>query len=367
MMKLGLFMMPLHTLNLGYKEMYDQDVEAALLAERLGYDEFWIGEHVAAKVEPVPSALQFLSAIAYQTKTIKLCTGVVNLPQHHPARVAADAAMLDHMCDGRLILGIGPGGLASDFELFQTVDKNRQEMMVEGAEMIRAIWGGSAPYDIKGKYWTIKVIDTVQPDMGIGPMPTPFQSPFPTFCTSAMSPFSSTAKLAGERGWHLISANFNAAWIVRSQWEAYQAGAAAVGLRPDPKTWRVARSILVTDSEEEARGYLAEPGNAIHAYYNYLFTQLGRAGARKIFLTERGGAEDDLTLPAVMDAMVIAGPVGHVVDRLIDFIDQVGPFGGLLPTFHEWDRKALWQQSMRRLIEDVLPKVRQYCNIKLAA
>jgi alkanesulfonate monooxygenase SsuD/methylene tetrahydromethanopterin reductase-like flavin-dependent oxidoreductase (luciferase family) len=347
MMKLGLFMMPLHTLNLGYKEMYDQDVEAALLAERLGYDEFWIGEHVAAKVEPVPSALQFLSAIAYQTKTIKLCTGVVNLPQHHPARVAADAAMLDHMCDGRLILGIGPGGLASDFELFQTVDKNRQEMMVEGAEMIRAIWGGSAPYDIKGKYWTIKVIDTVQPDMGIGPMPTPFQSPFPTFCTSAMSPFSSTAKLAGERGWHLISANFNAAWI--------------------PKTWRVARSILVTDSEEEARGYLAEPGNAIHAYYNYLFTQLGRAGARKIFLTERGGAEDDLTLPAVMDAMVIAGPVGHVVDRLIDFIDQVGPFGGLLPTFHEWDRKALWQQSMRRLIEDVLPKVRQYCNIKLAA
>ena len=86
-MRLGLFMMPLHTLKLGYKAMYDQDVEAALLAERLGYDEFWIGEHVAAKVEPVSSALQFLSAIAYQTKTIKLCTGVVNLPQHHPARV----------------------------------------------------------------------------------------------------------------------------------------------------------------------------------------------------------------------------------------------------------------------------------------
>ena len=366
-MKLGLFMMPLHTLKLGYKEMYDQDVEAALLAERLGYDEFWIGEHVAAKVEPVPSALQFLSAIAYQTKTIKLCTGVVNLPQHHPARVAADAAMLDHMCDGRLILGIGPGGLASDFELFQTVDRNRQEMMAESADMIRAIWGGSAPYDIKGKYWTVKVVDSVQPDMGIGPMPTPFQSPFPTFCTSAMSPFSSTAKLAGERGWNLISANFNAAWIVRSQWEAYQAGAAAAGLRADPKTWRVARSILVTDSEEEARGYLAETGNAIHAYYNYLFTQLGRAGARKIFLTERGGAEDDLTLQAVMDAMVIAGSAGHVVDRLIDFIDQVGPFGGLLATFHEWDRKALWQQSMRRLIEDVLPKVRQYCDVKLAA
>ena len=366
-MRLGLFMMPLHTLKLGYKAMYDQDVEAALLAERLGYDEFWIGEHVAAKVEPVSSALQFLSAIAYQTKTIKLCTGVVNLPQHHPARVAADAAMLDHMCDGRLILGIGPGGLASDFELFQTADKNRQEMMSESADIIRAIWEGCAPYDIKGEYWTIKVVDSVQPDMGIGPMPTPFQTPFPTFCTSAMSPFSGTAKLAGQRGWNLISANFNAPWVVRSHWEAYEAGAAATGLRPDPKTWRIARSLLVTDSQDEARDYLAEDGNAIHAYYNYLFTQLGRAGARKIFLTEKTEVEEDLTLQAVMDAIVIAGSVGYVVDRLIDFIDQVGPFGGLLAAFHEWDRKALWQNSMRRLVEDVLPKVRQYCAAKLAA
>jgi alkanesulfonate monooxygenase SsuD/methylene tetrahydromethanopterin reductase-like flavin-dependent oxidoreductase (luciferase family) len=366
-MKLGLFMMPLHSLKLGYKEMYDQDVEAALLAETLGYDELWIGEHTAAKVEPVTSALQFLSAIAYQTKRIKLGTGVVNLPQHHPARVAADAAMLDHMCDGRLILGIGPGGLASDFELFQTVEKNRQDMMAEGADIIRAIWEGSAPYDIKGKYWSIKVVDSVQPDMGIGPMPTPFQTPFPTFCTSAMSPYSTTAKLAGQRGWHLISANFNAPWVVRSHWESYEAGAVAAGLHPDPKTWRVARSLLVTESEEEARGYLAEEGNAIHAYYNYLFTQLGRAGARKIFLTEKGGREDDLTLQGVMDAMVIAGPAGYVTDRLIDVIDQVGPFGGLLTAFHEWDRKALWQASMRRLIEDVVPKVRQYCEVKLAA
>ena len=182
-----------------------------------------------------------------------------------------------------------------------------------------------------------------------------------------MSPFSGTAKLAGQRGWNLISANFNAPWVVRSHWEAYEAGAAATGLRPDPKTWRIARSLLVTDSQDEARDYLAEDGNAIHAYYNYLFTQLGRAGARKIFLTEKTEVEEDLTLQAVMDAIVIAGSVGYVVDRLIDFIDQVGPFGGLLAAFHEWDRKALWQNSMRRLVEDVLPKVRQYCAAKLAA
>jgi alkanesulfonate monooxygenase SsuD/methylene tetrahydromethanopterin reductase-like flavin-dependent oxidoreductase (luciferase family) len=365
-MKLGLFMMPLHTQKLGYKEMYDQDVEAALHADRLGYDELWMGEHTSAKVEPVSNSLQFLSALIPQTRTMKLCTGVVNLPQHNPARVAADAAMFDHMSNGRLILGIGPGGLASDFELFGTTDKNRQEMMVEAAGMIQAIWNGAPPYEIAGKYWTIKVKDTHQPDMGIGPMPTPFQNPFPTFCTSAMSPYSGTAKLAGQQGWNLISANFNAPWVIRSHWEAYCAGAEAAGRHPDPRTWRVSRSILVTDSHAEAQDFLAEPGNSIWVYYNYLFTQLGRAGAVKIFMPSPTTAEADITLQTAMDSMVLAGPARAVTDQLIAFIDEVGPFGGLLAAFHEWDRKPLWKASMQRLAEEVMPRVSDYCRGKLA-
>jgi alkanesulfonate monooxygenase SsuD/methylene tetrahydromethanopterin reductase-like flavin-dependent oxidoreductase (luciferase family) len=366
-MKLGLFMMPLHTLNLSYKEMYDQDVEAAVYADRLGYDEFWIGEHSSARVEPVSNTLQFLSLLVPQTRNMKLCAGVINLPQHHPARVAADAAMFDHMANGRFIMGIGPGGLASDFELFGTTEKNRQEMMVEAADMIEQIWRGRPPYEFVGKYWTVKIRDSVQEDMGIGPIPKPLQEPFPIFCTSAMSPHSSTARLAGQRGWHLISANFNAPWVIRSHWEAYKAGAAASGMRADPSTWRVSRSILVTDSEEQTQDYLAEQGNAIWAYYNYLYTQLGRAGARKIFLTREGIDEADLTLQQVMDAMVIAGTSAQVVDRLIAFIDEVGPFGGLLAAFHEWDRKALWQNSMCRLANEVMPKVRSYCQTKMVA
>lgn len=366
-MRLGLFMMPLHTLKLSYKEMYDQDVEAALYAERLGYEEFWIGEHTSVKVEPVSNTFQFLSLLVPQTKNMKLCTGVVNLPQHHPARVAADAAMFDHMSNGRFIMGIGPGGLASDFELFGTTEKNRQEMMIEAAEIIERIWRTTPPYDITGQYWTVRIKDTVQDDLGIGLIPKPFQTPFPTFCTSAMSPYSTTAKLAGQRGWHLISANFNAPWVVRSHWEAYQAGAAAAGGLADPATWRIARSVLVTRDEAEARDYLAEPGNAIWSYYNYLYIQLGRAGARKIFQTREDGNVEDLTLDEVMDAMVIAGPPGYVVDRLVAFIDEVGPFGTLLAAFHEWDRKRLWQSSMRRMIEEVMPKVRPYCEKKLAA
>jgi alkanesulfonate monooxygenase SsuD/methylene tetrahydromethanopterin reductase-like flavin-dependent oxidoreductase (luciferase family) len=366
-MKLGLFMMPLHTQKLSYKEMYDQDVEVALLSETFGYDEFWIGEHLTAKVEPVTNALQFLTAIARETKRIKLCTGVVNLPQHNPARVAADAAMLDHLSDGRLILGIGPGGLASDFELFGTTDKNRQEMMVESAEMIEAIWSGDAPFDLKGKHWTVKAIETYQPDLTIGTMPKPLQQPFPSFCTSAMSPFSGTAKLAGQRGWNLISANFNAPWIVKSHWDAYAAGAQAAGRTADPSTWRVARSILITETDAEAHDYLATPDNAIVSYFNYLLTQLTRAGAMKIFLPTQTTPEADITLQSVMDAMVIAGSRQTVTDKLVAFMDEVGPFGGLMATFHEWDERSMWERSMKLLAEDVMPRIRKHKSRQLAA
>lgn len=366
-MKLGLFMMPLHSLKLGYKEMYDQDLEAALLVDRLGYDEFWIGEHTSAKVEPVTNALQFLSFLAPQTSKVKLCSGVVNLPMHHPTRVAADAAMLDHLSNGRFIMGIGPGGLASDFELFNTVDKNRQEMMVEAADMITGIWNSQAPYRFEGKYWSFRIEDAHQPDLGIGPMPVPFQTPFPSFSTSAMSPFSSTAKLAGTRGWDLVSANFNAPWIVKSHWQAYVAGAEEAGRRPDPKNWRVSRSILVGVSDQETADYMADPDNGILNYYSYMYTQMERAGALKIFLPYKDAPAEAITIQNALDSMVICGSVSTVVDKLVAFIDEIGPFGTLLSAFHEWDNKALWSASLARLKNDVMPKVAAYCRQKPAA
>jgi alkanesulfonate monooxygenase SsuD/methylene tetrahydromethanopterin reductase-like flavin-dependent oxidoreductase (luciferase family) len=202
--------------------------------------------------------------------------------------------------------------------------------------------------------------------MGIGPIPKPYQNPFPRFATSAMSPHSSTAALAGARDWDLMSANFNAPWVVRSHWDKYAAGAAGAGRRPDPSTWRISRSILVTESDQQAKDYLADPKNTIRSYYNYLFTQLSRAGMIKIFLTSPNEAPESLTLEKVMDCMVISGSKKTVMDRLAAFVDEVGPFGGLLLAFHEWDRPALWQASMQRVVEEIMPKLRGYVAGKLA-
>ena len=89
-----------------------------MLADRLGYDELWMGEHFSATTEPFPSPLMFLAGLVPQTKNLTFGTAVINLPNHHPAIVAGEVAQFDHMSGGRFLFGVGSGGLASDFELF---------------------------------------------------------------------------------------------------------------------------------------------------------------------------------------------------------------------------------------------------------
>ncbi len=121
-MRLGLFMMPLHPPRKDYHQMLEEDLEAVIHADQLGFDDVWIGEHFSSMTEPITSPLTFLAKAIPLTKQIRLCTGVLNLPQQHPAVVAGFAAMFDHLADGRFLMGIGPGGLPSDFELFHLED-----------------------------------------------------------------------------------------------------------------------------------------------------------------------------------------------------------------------------------------------------
>jgi alkanesulfonate monooxygenase SsuD/methylene tetrahydromethanopterin reductase-like flavin-dependent oxidoreductase (luciferase family) len=365
--KLGLFTMPLHTLKLSYKEMYDQDLEAALLCDQLGFAEYWLGEHTSARVEPISDALQFMSVLIPQVKNLTFGTGVLNLPHHFPPKVAADVALFDHMSNGRFLMGIGPGGLPSDFELYGTSEKPRGEMMIECIEMVHKIWASDPPFDMKGKFWSVRIVDSFQSDLGIGPMPKPYQRPYPPVFTSAMNPNSGMARLAGERDWGLISANFNANWVLRTHWAAYAAGAENKGRRPDRTKWRVARSILITDSDEQAAEYLTRPDNTIRDYYNYLFTQFERTKNLQIFKTSPDMAPENMTLKAGIDAMVITGNSKRVTERLVDLCDDIGPFGGLLMAFHEWDDKALWQRSMRHLAQEVMPVLSQHVTAKFAA
>src|SRR5438045_6537502 len=115
-MRLGFFTMPLHPLTRNPTETLQEDREAVILADKLGFYDAFVGEHITDPEENVTNSFIFLATLLSETKTVKLGTGTSNLSHSHPALVAAHAAMFDHLAKGRFIFGVSPGALASDAE-----------------------------------------------------------------------------------------------------------------------------------------------------------------------------------------------------------------------------------------------------------
>src|SRR5262245_20650370 len=143
-------MMPLHPPGRNPAETYAEDREAILLADELVYEEALVVEHLTDLSENVTSCLMFLASLVHDTKRIVLGTGTINMPNSHPAAIAAQVAMLDHMLRGRFIMGISPGGLMSDAEVFGNYKKDRNAIFLESINMVLDIWKAGSPYDLKG-------------------------------------------------------------------------------------------------------------------------------------------------------------------------------------------------------------------------
>ena len=159
-MRLGMFMMPVHPPGRTFWSTLEEDSEKSVLADALGFDELWLGEHFSATTEPIPSPMMFFAGLLPHTKNIAFGTAVINLPNHHPAIVAAEAAQFDHMSKGRFMLGVGPGGLVSDFELFNNPDVHaRNRMVIEAVDFIQRIWSQDPPYDLQGEFWQVRLKD----------------------------------------------------------------------------------------------------------------------------------------------------------------------------------------------------------------
>src|SRR4026209_1811194 len=115
--KLGMFTMPFHHPNPEYSAILEEDQEAIVLADRLGFTEAFVGEHFSSWSERITSPLIFFATLIPRPTRIRCGTGVINLPQLHPATVAAHAAMFDQLCKGRFTMGLGPAGLVGDLEM----------------------------------------------------------------------------------------------------------------------------------------------------------------------------------------------------------------------------------------------------------
>ena len=178
-MDLGFFTMPLHPLSRNYPDTLDEDRQAIILADQLGFTEAFVGEHVTDLSEPISSSLMFLASLAHETRQIKLGSGTVNLPNNHPVAVAAQVALLDNMLRGRFLFGIGPGGLKSDSEAFGNLEEDRTAMFVEAIDHILAMWQDEPPIVRDGKYWNIRMDRTFVRELGKGMMLRPYQNRIP--------------------------------------------------------------------------------------------------------------------------------------------------------------------------------------------
>ncbi len=365
-MKLGYFMMPLHHIDRDYHETLNEDMEAIIYADELGYSEAWVGEHYSSAVEQITSPLMFHANLISRTKQIKLATGVMCLPQYHPAVTAGQAAMFDHLSDGRFIMGVGPGGLLSDFELFGVLDKDRMEMMEESLDAMLEMWATDPPYKIQGKHWTIEMKEWTHHDIKLGYVPKPLQQPHPPVAISAMSPNSGSLTFAGRRGYIPVSANFIAPWSLKTHWPTYTAGATAAGLTANAEDWHVARSIFVDETDAAAAKFTSAPGGAMDYYYDYLFQIFDRSNYRAPFVADPADDPANLTHDQIRDACVIHGSPDTVARKILELREEVGHFGTLLYAAHDWVDKARMKKSMRLMAEEVMPRVNEALGARAA-
>lgn len=363
-MQLGMFMMPVHHPDKPWGQALDEDREAVILADRLGFAEVWIGEHFSSKPEQIPSPMMFLASLIGEARNIRFGTGVVNLPHHNPIVVAAEAAMFDHLCRGRLMLGIGPGGLFSDAELFGHGDMGeRYRMAMEALDIIIELWRTQAPLRIDGEFWKVSLEEQVWSYGGIGWLSRPLQEPHPPIAMAIIGAGGRTAEIIAERDCIPISANLAPVDVVEAQWSAYAAARGRLSKPADRNIWRVCRNILVTESEQQARDALGDPEATLPFYFRYL------RGLRRIpDLRELGEQASPAELDALlgvaqtMEDCAIVGTSRQVLDRLVAIVDRVGPFGQLIMVGHDWEATGLWQASMERLAVEVMPKLSQHAS-----
>jgi alkanesulfonate monooxygenase SsuD/methylene tetrahydromethanopterin reductase-like flavin-dependent oxidoreductase (luciferase family) len=365
-MKLGYFTMPLHPPGRPWRDTLREDREAILLADRLGYAEAFVGEHVSDAAETITSCTTFLASLIHGTTSIKLGTGTLNLANRHPVTVATTVAMLDQMLEGRFIMGISPGGLPSDMEVYENLGKDRNRIFLECINHVLAIWAGAPPYDIKGEFWNISTAQTQILEIGQGVMLKPYQKPHPPIVVTAVEPFSKGVAAAAARGWDPISANFLLPQWVQSHWGRYEEGCKQGGRPADPANWRVAKTVFVAEDGKKAKEYGLGAQSPYRFYYSQLLTKLKKAGRANLFKHSKDAPDDSVTLDGVVNDLVVAGTVNEVVDRLLAFRERIGDFGTLLYCGIDWADAALAQRSLELMAEKVMPAVNKAIGPKEA-
>ena len=340
-LRFGIFMAPFH--EVGHNPVYalERDLQLIQWLDQLGFDEAWVGEHHSAGWEIIASPEMFLVAAAERTRTIKLGTGVVSLPYHHPLMVANRIVLLDHLSRGRAMLGVGPGALVTD-ALMLGLDPTRQrEQMDESLNVIMRLLTNPEPYTYESDWFRLH-----EATLHLRPFTHPHM---PIAVASAESPAGMIT--AGKHGAGVLSigvaSGLRGAVNLPKQWAIAEEQAEAHGQRMRREDWRLVIPVHLAESRKQALDDCRS--GAARWQREYFVRTLGRR-----FPTDYPDDE-------VIDRMVAAGAwiVGtpdDLIEAIQHFDEVTGGFGGLMVTTVEWtSREKVWR-SYELVADYVMPR-----------
>jgi alkanesulfonate monooxygenase SsuD/methylene tetrahydromethanopterin reductase-like flavin-dependent oxidoreductase (luciferase family) len=323
------------------KITYDEDLAEVILADELGIQEAWISEHGTFVTfhapDQLPSAELFICKAAVLTKQIRMGPGIRPLPYFHPLQVATDAAVCDHLTNGRYMAGFGVG-LGSKTPQRGPLPGDTRAMAREAIEMILTAWTAPEPFDWKGQFWQGERLQII---------PQPLTKPYMDV-GMACSRSEGTLELTAQKGFIPLLSWLPPPKQVKEMIEIYQrAGSEARRAAPRSRV-RVSRMVYVTDSVAQAKRELGA-------------VDLGAAkvtGRLNQYIPE-GGTRDDLTMEYMIDrGAFFCGAPDTVYKQIEDFYHEVGGFGVLLLLAgKDWGTREQRERSTRLFMSEVAPRL----------
>ncbi len=356
-MHFGLFMMPLHPPYRAFADCYDRDIDQIVLADRLGFREVWIGEHLTERWENAPAPDLLLAKALALTRDIMLGTGVTLLALHHPVYLAHRIAMLDHMARGRFQWGIGGGGIPTDLSLLGLDHTDPAAVRARSAEVLDVVlklWASEGRFAYHGRFFDIET-PSLDPVKDRGYYMKPYQRPHPPVAVAASTPKSDSMRMAGARGFIPMSSSLLSRAYLAGHWRLVEDGAASAGREAKRSQWRIARDVLVAPTSAIAR----ERARAVLGR-NYEQHQLpNRVGTIQMASTKLTPFMPDeaVTVDYLMDHVWIVGDPKECADKIHQLHEESGGFGTLLSITVDSDDAGWDHESLRLLMEDIAPRV----------
>jgi alkanesulfonate monooxygenase SsuD/methylene tetrahydromethanopterin reductase-like flavin-dependent oxidoreductase (luciferase family) len=334
-------------------EVYRNELRLAAEAEDNGFDSVWTPEHHFTDYMLTPNVPQFLAWVAGQTRKVKLGTMVTVLPWHDPLRVAENFCLLDHLSEGRAILGIGRGLGRVEFEAFRTPMAESRRRFTEYTEAIlKGLETGVMEYD--GALYK-------QPRTQI--RPGPYASFKGRTFASAISPYS--IDLMAELGVGLMIIAQKPWEMVKTEVEGYRQRYLAVNGMPAPKPILNVFVAVDEDPKEAQRMreiYLQRYARSTVEHYefgNVAFASIEGyeyyAGlARNI---QKHGLEK---FNGFLADLQVWGTPDEVLAKLIGYVDYIDAGAMLVMLSYGGMPADVARRNHELFVSSVLPRLKRY-------